>query len=298
MNMIGRFRKTYNNIRGDFMKNEARLKYYVYNSSLCPVENDEGFDNASDPSIYEVIRVIDGVALFMEDHILRMRKSSEILGYTIHKTNKEIEENIYKLITENETYNMNIKLLCSNLDKKEQTFLAYFIKSSYPEKETYQKGIHTILYSSERKNPNAKVINTDFRQRVNDEIKKQGAYEALLVNEQGNITEGSRSNMFFVKGDKVYTAPAGEVLLGITRNEIMKACKVRQIEVIERDIKVVELKEFDGAFMTGTSVNALPITTINDIEYDSVNNKVINTISKEFLYNIKQYIENRKNCTK
>lgn len=280
------------------MNNEAILNYYILNGRLCSVNNDEGFINASSPLIYEVIRVVDGIALFMEDHLFRMRKSAEIIGYTIDKKDSEIEKEIYQLIAVNETNNMNIKLLCYNLDKETQTFMAYFIKSNYPEKVVYQKGIHTILFNSERKNPNAKVINTDFRQRVNDEIKKQDAYEALLVNEQGNITEGSRSNMFFVKEASVYTAPPGEVLLGITRNEIMKVCKAEGIDIVEKNIKVDELEEFDGAFMTGTSVNVLPIKTIDDIEYDSMNNRIINTISKEYLYNIRQYIENRKNCAK
>ena len=280
------------------MNNEAILNYYVLNGSLCSVSNDEGFTNASNPLIYEVIRVIDGVALFMEDHILRMRKSAEILGYTIDKKDEEIQKEIYQLIDANKTNNMNIKLLCYNLDKNKQTFMAYFIKSSYPNEEIYRNGIHTILFNSERENPNAKVVNTDFRQRVNEEIKRQNAYEALLVNELGNITEGSRSNLFFVKDDKVYTAPSGGVLLGITRNEIMKVCKEQGIEVVEKNINVDELEGFDGAFMSGTSVNVLPIRTIGNIEYDSVNNKTINTISEGYLYSVSKYIDKKKNCVK
>jgi len=298
MNMIGCSIKAYKRLRGDFMNNEAILNYYVLNGSLCSVSNDEGFTNASNPLIYEVIRVIDGVALFMEDHILRMRKSAEILGYTIDKKDEEIQKEIYQLIDANKTNNMNIKLLCYNLDKNKQTFMAYFIKSSYPNEEIYRNGIHTILFNSERENPNAKVVNTDFRQRVNEEIKRQNAYEALLVNELGNITEGSRSNLFFVKDDKVYTAPSGGVLLGITRNEIMKVCKEQGIEVVEKNINVDELEGFDGAFMSGTSVNVLPIRTIGNIEYDSVNNKTINTISEGYLYSVSKYIDKKKNCVK
>lgn len=276
------------------MNNEAILDYYIYNDSLCSVNDDKGFVNASSPLIYEVIRVIDGAALFMEDHIKRMRSSAEILKLNIQKTDEQIKDVIYKLIDANKTYNMNIKLLCYDLNRTEQSFLAYFIKSSYPDKELYEKGIHTILINSERKNPNAKILNTDFKQRVNDELKRQDAYEALLVNEQGNITEGSRSNMFFVKGDIAYTAPAGEVLLGITRNEIMKVCKQQGISVVERDIRTDELEEYDGVFMTGTSVNVLPITTIGNIKYNSVTNKTISKISEGYLNNIKNYIKVRE----
>lgn len=279
------------------MNNEAILKYYIHNGEITSTSNDDGFKEANSPLIYEVIRIIDGVPIFLEGHIERMRKSAELIGKAIKKSDEEITEEIYKIIDANKEYNMNIKLLCSNLDNPNQTFMIYFIKSSYPDKEVYEKGIHTILFYSERENPNAKIVNSDLRQRINDEIKKQGAYEALLVNRNGCITEGSRSNMFFVKEDKVYTAPAGDVLLGITRNEIMNVCKEQNIEVIEEEVHKDSLKDLDGAFMTGTSVNALPITTIDDIRLDSVNNIIISRISEGYLQKMKRYIdESKKLC--
>ncbi|WIV11753.1 aminotransferase class IV [Proteiniborus sp. MB09-C3] len=273
------------------MYNESILKYYMYNGEIEPTSNDEGFEKASSPLIYEVIRVIDGVPIFLEGHIERMRKSAELIGKTIKKTDEEIKQEIHRLIDSNKEYNMNIKLLCSNVDSPNQTFMAYYIKSSYPEKEVYEKGIHTILFHSERENPNAKIVNADLRQRINDEIKEQNAYEALLVNRKGYITEGSRSNMFFVKGDKVYTASAGDVLLGITRNEIMNVCKEQNIEVIEEEVHMDSLKDLDGAFMTGTSVNALPIATIDDIKLDSVNNSIIKRIAEGYLQKMQEYIK-------
>lgn len=273
------------------MKNEAILKDYIYNGEIIPTSNDDGFNEASSPLIYEVIRIIDGVPVFLEGHIERMRKSAELIGKSIKKSDAEITEEIYRLIVANEEYNMNIKLLCSNLDAPNQTFMIYYIKSSYPDKEVYEKGIHTILFYSERENPNAKIVDSDLRSRINDEIKRQNAYEALLVNRKDYITEGSRSNMFFVKGDKVYTAPAGDVLLGITRNEIMNVCKEKNIEVIEMEVHKDSLKDLDGAFMTGTSVNALPIATIDDIMLDSVNNNMIKIIAEGYLQKMQKYIK-------
>lgn len=278
------------------MNNEAILKYYIYNGELLPTTENKGFDEASAPLIYEVIRIIDGVPIFLEGHIERMRKSAELIGESIKKTDDEITEEIHKLIDANKEYNMNIKLLCFNLDCPNQTFMIYYIKSSYPEKELYEKGIHTILFESERENPNAKIMNSDLRQRINEEIKAKNAYEALLVNRNGFITEGSRSNIFFVKEDKVYTAPAGDVLLGITRNEIMNVCREKNIEVIEKEIHKDSLKDLDGAFMTGTSVNALPISTIDDTKLDSVNNSIIKIISDGYLQKVQDYIrKNQKN---
>lgn len=277
------------------MDNEALLKYYIYNGEITSTSNDVGFKDATSPLIYEVVRIIDGVPIFLEGHIERIRKSAELISKTIKKTDEEITDEIHKLIYANKEYNKNIKLLCTNVDSPSQTFMIYYYKSSYPEKEVYEKGIHTILFYSERENPNAKIVNSDLRQRINAEIKEQNAYEALLVNRNGYITEGSRSNMFFVKGDKVYTAPAGDVLLGITRNEIMNVCMEQNIKVKEEEIHKDVLKDIDGAFMTGTSVNALPIATIDNIKLDSVNNSIIKRIAEGYLQKMQEYIEiNRK----
>lgn len=280
------------------MDNEAILNYYMYNSTFLPSCDDRGFVKATSPLIYEVIRIIDGVPIFLEDHLERMRKSAKLIGKTIRRIDEEIKDEIHKLIAANSEYNLNIKLLCGDLDQEEQTFIIYFIRSSYPEKEMYESGIHTILYYLERENPNAKIVNNEIRKRINEEIKKQKAYEALLVNNKDYITEGSRSNMFFVKGSRVYTAPPGDVLLGITRNEIMKICKEENIHVVEEEIHQESLKSLDGAFMTGTSVNVLPITTINNIELHSTSNPIIKRISEGYLRKIQSYINERKDCVK
>lgn len=276
------------------MVKEALLKYYICNGEIIPTSKDYGFKETKSPLIYEVIRIIEGVPIFLEEHIERLRKSAEIIGKYIKRTDDEITDDIHKLIDANKEYNMNIKLLCTNIDSQNQIFIIYYIKSNYPEREIYEKGIHTILYYQERENPNAKIVNSDLRQKVNAELKKQNAYEALLVNKNGHITEGSRSNIFFVKGDKVYTAPAGDVLLGITRSKIMNICKEENIEVIEKENHKDSLIDLDGAFMTGTSVNVLPISSIGQLKLNSVNNIIIKRIAEGYLKEMKNYIMERK----
>jgi len=276
------------------MKAESILDYYIYNRELYQVDNIKGFEEVKSPTIYEVIRILEGVPLFEGEHIERMRKSAKSLGHIIHKTDEEISKDIDKVIKANRCNNMNIKLLCSNLNEEKEDFMIYFITSSYPGKEVFEKGIHTIIFHSERKNPNAKIINIDLREKVNQEMKKANAYEALLVKDNGIITEGSRSNIFFVKGDKVYTAPKGEVLLGVTRNEIMDICRDLDIEVVEDHIHTDSLSDFDGAFMTGTSVDVLPISSVDNIKYDSVNNQIIKRIGNGYLESVNRYIKLRK----
>lgn len=278
---------------GLILKKEAIKDYFILNGEVATVSDTRIFEEIVKSPIYEVIRVIDGIPLFFEEHIERMRRSSEIVDYSIYRSDEEFFFDMKKLIEINNVKNLNIKLLCVDIEGKGQIFLAYFIESYYPSEEVYKEGIHTILYDFERVNPNAKVLNISFKEDVKNKLKEEKAFEALLVNKEGYITEGSRSNMFFVRGDKVYTAPSGEVLLGVTRKHIVEVCEKLNIKVVEENIHVEDLDKIDAIFMSGTSVNVLPIATVDEKRYDSVNNKIVKAIGNGYLEEMKKYLKSK-----
>lgn len=278
---------------GLILKKEAIKDYFILNGEVATVSDTRIFEEIVKSPIYEVIRVIDGIPLFFEEHIERMRRSSEIVDYSIYRSDEEFFFDMKKLIEINNVKNLNIKLLCVDIEGKGQIFLAYFIESYYPSEEVYKEGIHTILYDFERVNPNAKVLNISFKEDVKNKLKEEKAFEALLVNKEGYITEGSRSNMFFVRGDKVYTAPSGEVLLGVTRKHIVEVCEKLNIKVVEENIHVEDLDKIDAIFMSGTSVNVLPIATVDEKRYDSVNNNIVKAIGNGYLEEMKKYLKSK-----
>ncbi|MBE6081675.1 branched-chain amino acid aminotransferase [Acidilutibacter cellobiosedens] len=280
------------------MNKEAVKNYFIINGEIISTDDMRVFDTIKISPIYEVIRIMDGIPLFFEEHVKRMRRSAEIVGKTIFRKDQEIIGDIKKLIEANNVKNLNVKLLSAYEEGKKETFLAYFIESYYPDEKVYREGIHTILYHYERKNPNAKVLNVSFKDEVNKKIKEMNAFEALLVNKEGYITEGSRSNMFFVRGEKVFTAPKGEVLLGVTRKHIINVCKELNIDVVEENINIKDLDKIDGGFMSGTSVNVLPISSIDDKKYSSADNNLIKAIQDGYLNLVKNYIEEKKSLCK
>ncbi len=280
------------------MNKEAIKNYFIINGEIISTDDMRVFDTIKISPIYEVIRIMDGIPLFFEEHVKRMRRSAEIVGKTIFRKDQEIIGDIKKLIEANNVKNLNVKLLSAYEEGKKETFLAYFIESYYPDEKVYREGIHTILYHYERKNPNAKVLNVSFKDEVNKKIKEMNAFEALLVNKEGYITEGSRSNMFFVRGEKVFTAPKGEVLLGVTRKHIINVCKELNIDVVEENINIKDLDKIDGGFMSGTSVNVLPISSIDDKKYSSADNNLIKAIQDGYLNLVKNYIEEKKSLCK
>jgi len=251
---------------------ECLHKYFIFNSEVKDCnEFDENLFK-SGKCLYEVIRIIDGKELFLQRHLERLENSAKLINVELWITEDEIKEKIKQLIEKNDITIGNVKLVF-NVENK--VFLAYFIKHHYPSKDDYKNGVKTIFYHGERKNPNAKIVNMDFRDRVDKEIREKNVYEAILVDRNGFITEGSKSNIFMIKGQKVITSPLEDVLPGITRNVIMEVCRKMAIEVLEKRIHYKDVKDLDGLFISGTSPEVLPISKVDNLEFNSSKNELV-----------------------
>lgn len=277
------------------MVKEAILDYLIYNSRVCSTKEIDTCSNTERISIYEVIRILDGVPLYLEEHLERLIKSTKLLNIEMNRTYEELIDEIRKLIEINNEYNLNVKILCLAGDKKVEEIYVYFIKSFYPPESMYREGIHTIAYQSERQNPNAKTFNQSLRQRVGIELEKRNAFEALLVNDDEQITEGSRSNVFLVKDNKLFTPPADDVLLGVTRSKIIELCKLNNIDIIQQEISLESINKYEGAFITGTSIDVLPIKNVDKIEFNLSKNDIINKVMRIYERDKQDYINKRKN---
>jgi branched-chain amino acid aminotransferase len=97
------------------------------------------------------------------------------------------------------------------------------------------------------------------------ETQKAGYDEAILLNEQGYVADGSGENIFVVKDGALLTPPVGaSILEGITRNTIIDLAREDGIPVIERDIARAELYFADEVFVTGTAAEVCPINEIDE----------------------------------
>ena len=275
------------------MKSEAKNKFFKFNDDILETEDTRIFKKIDKASVYEVIRIMDGVPLFLDDHLDRMFKSARIIDYNIPYDHSQIKASIGDVIRENGVKNQNIKLLASHIEN-ESVFLVYLVDSFYPPKKYYENGIKTILFEHERDNPNAKVQRDEFRNKVKEELEKKDAFEALLINKDGFIPEGSRSNMFFVMDNKIYTGPSNEVLLGITRKYIFSLAEILNIDIIEESIHRDHLSKLEGGFMSGSSVGVLPITRIDNMIIESTENEIINTLSEAYNNLVEQSIKDNR----
>lgn len=273
-------------------------KKFIYNDYTLPCSEfmPEWFQTGA--SVYEVIRIIDGLPLFYQEHFERFVESAKIKGNELWLTSEDIKNRICKLIKINDVKIGNIKLVFTlstgYATQKEKYFLAYFIKHRYPTPVEYKSGVDTASLIAERPVPNAKIAFKELREKTNDMMEKLGVYEIILANKKGYITEGSRSNIFFVKDDVVHTPPSEAVLPGITRSKVLEICSDLGIKVIEKPIKLKYISYFDSAFLTGTSPMILPIRRTDSHEFDSVNG-IISSIFNTFKLIVDAYITKNKN---
>ena len=241
-----------------------------------------------DKIIYEVLRVINGKPIFLENHLKRMKNSFELINEEFGLTYEELSMKINNLIKTEKKYEGNIKI---TYGVHEKILRIFFIEYSYPSDEMYGDGVETILYFGERKNPNAKIVNENFREKINSEIKDKNAYEAILVDKNGNITEGSKSNIFMVKDNELLTSPIKAVLPGVTRGEIIKIAEKLRIKIKEVEYKYSDIDKLDGMFISGTSPKVLPIKAVNDISLNP-NNSIIRKLMIGYDNEINEYIKN------
>ncbi|HAQ18662.1 MAG TPA: aminotransferase class IV [Prolixibacteraceae bacterium] len=217
-------------------------------------------------SVYEVIRIINGTALFCEDHFERLLVSSQLGNFNFRMEFSEFQTHISELISQNQKLNGNVKFLFSETEHQNYWVFS-FIPHNYPTSEAYLHGVNTDLLFIERENPNAKLIQNSVRFEADQMIAERNLYEILLVDRHHKITEGSRSNVFFVKDEVFYTAHDTQVLPGITRQKIIVCLKKLGFEVIEVAVAASEISQFEAAFLTGTSPKVLPIRSIGNQKF-------------------------------
>lgn len=102
---------------------------------------------------------------------------------------------------------------------------------------------------------------------ASSEAKGRGFDEALLLDMNGYVAEGPGANFFFEKDGELFTAPAGSILRGITRNTIIDLAREMGIKVTEKFFTVDELQGATGAFMTGTAAEVVGVASVDELVF-------------------------------
>lgn len=213
--------------------------------------------------IYEVLRVYDNRCLFLDEHLSRMRKNLSLVYPDHQLSDNSILEALRRLLRSQyiEQGNLMISLDPSVSNQPEIKQIAHI----YPTEDELKNGVAVISLRVTRTNPTIKTWNPQVREKANQTIKQNEVYEVLLLNELDEVTEGSRSNLFWVKNQMLYSPPVLEALPGITRQKTIELALQQQLTVKENRISIDDLMRADEVFITGTSPGILPVKEIDGI---------------------------------
>ncbi|MCK5821081.1 MAG: aminotransferase class IV family protein [Bacteroidales bacterium] len=225
--------------------------------------------------VYEVVRVEKSYPVFISEHLNRLWQGAKNIHVPLLFTQSDLITGIFDLVSHEKTKSGNIRI---QVDQKSGFTMMGFIPHHYPSPANYQNGIQVALLQTERTKPNVKSWNPNVRKSADQYMHQTGSYEAILVNQEGYMTEGSRSNLFGVQNGTLITPPLEQVLPGITRQVIIKLAFENSLPLKEARIHKSELDQFEAFFISGTSPGILPVRKIEAINY-SPRNSIIEKLS-------------------
>ncbi len=221
-----------------------------------------------------------GPAIFrLEEHTDRLFRSAHILNMEIPFSKEEINQAHKDAISKNNLDSAYIRPMCfygsegmglraDNL--KVHVMIAAWSWGAYLGAESMEKGIRIRTSSYTRNHINSTMCKAKANGNyINSILALQEALsagydEALLLDHQGCVAEGSGENLFIVRNGVIYTPDTTSALEGITRETIMTIAKEHGLEVIEKRITRDEVYIADEAFFTGSAAEVTPIREYDD----------------------------------
>lgn len=224
-------------------------------------------------------RTEKGSAVFrLDEHVDRLFDSAHIFMMKIPFSPREIKAAIVDTIKANKLRECYIRPLvyighgAMGLYSKENPVnvsIAVWPWGAYLGDEGLEKGIRIKVSSFIRHHVNVDMTKGKVcgyyvnSQLAKNEAKACGYDEALLLDTEGYVSEGSGENIFIVRNNELKTTPLTSVLEGITRDSIMKIAHDNRIVVKEERFTRDELYIADEAFFTGTAAEVTPIREVD-----------------------------------
>ena len=264
-----------------------KSKYIWYNGKFVPWEKatthvlSHGLHYGS--GIFEGIRAYsnkkDTYIFRLKEHYDRFYNSAKVAFIKLPYTQKILEEATIKLLKKNGLKDCYIRPLAfigegaigiNPGSNKVNIIIAAFKWGTYLGDEGVRKGIRTKISSFARMGVNSfmtkskisgNYINSVFAKR---EALLSGYDEALMLDTDGYVAEGTGENIFIVRDGVIKTTPITTVLEGITRNCVLSIAKSNNIKVIEQKFTRDELYIADEVFLSGTAAEITPVREVDN----------------------------------
>jgi len=215
--------------------------------------------------VYETILVKNGRYVAIQEHLERLLQSAEGAQLRLKPNLDTLLKWSFLTVMANRPDGL-VRALVMDLGNAYAD--VYFYEMSYapPTPEEYAHGVPVILYHGERAMPLVKSFNTLVPGLARKAAKAAGVHDALLINRDGNVTEGSNCNVFIVQDGVLAAPPFGEVLEGTVMRRVMTLAGELGIPFRRRHLPAADIPQWQEVFITSTRRGVLPVHRVGDIE--------------------------------
>jgi len=223
--------------------------------------------------LFETMRAYQGRLFRLEKHLERLKRAAATLR--ISTENLSLEKAVREVLRGNRLGDARIRITvsCGEGDVFTADFTGrpsvLITAAPYqpPPEEVYSKGFSAVISSIPRnsRSPLSRLKTTNYLESIlsKREAITAGADEALCLNEQGFLAEGSMTNIFLVKDGVLHTPDISSgILPGIARGTVMELASDLGIRVMEGDIPPEELFSAQEAFLTNSMIEVMPLTIV------------------------------------
>lgn len=249
-------------IDGQFMpKREAKIS--VYDHGLLYGDG-----------VFEGIRTYNGKVFKLEEHIKRLYHSANSIELNIPMSQEDMKKTILETIRRNGLKDAYVRVVVTRgvgdlgLDPKKCPKPSIIIIA---DRITLwkEKSLKAITASTRRNavtalNSMIKSLNYLNNILAKLEANRANVSEAIMLNQQGLVCEGTGDNIFIVKNCVIATPPpSANILVGVTRGAVVELASKEGLKVEQRDITIHELYNADEAFFTGTAAEVMPLVEVD-----------------------------------
>lgn len=254
--------------------------------------------------VFEGIRAYHGRVFKLREHLNRLYESAQGLALDIGMEQDEMEKVVLETLRRNNFKDAYIRLVVTRgigdlgLDpfkcKKRSIFCIATDIHLYPE-ELYEKGLKVITVPTRRNIPDALSPRIKSLNYLNNILAKleglnSGVSEAIMLNNEGYVCEGTGDNIFIIKNKELITPPVyAGILEGVTRNSVMDLAREQGFAVKEELFTRHDIFIADECFLTGTAAEIIPVVSVDGRQ---IGNGLPGEITTELIKSFRVLTEN------
>ncbi len=230
--------------------------------------------------LFETIKVVGGKVMLFEDHCARLSRSAPVLGLKLVSDGAQLCSRCEQVIAANGLVDGNLKVILFQ-DEGGPGEIVLARAGLYPA-AFYERGfrLKTEVAGARGALAGHKTLNYFENIAAKRRAAAAGFDEPVLIDSAGGVLEGATTNIFVVKGGRVFTpATDGRILPGVVRARVVRASGGR---VLECAVSLKQLRDADEVFVTNAMLGVMPVSCVDEQIYDRAKNPVTRELMAAF----------------